>query len=120
MLPKHHKFTSSSDFSRTIKWGARAGSRTVVVHVYDHQAESGAVPVTVGGPRFGLIVSKAVGNAVVRHRTSRKLRHVCLSLIDDLPRTTNMVVRALPASAEADSDTLRRDVVKALRKAAAK
>lgn len=120
MLPKKHKFTSPSEFSRTVKRGTRAGSRTVVVHVHDTLAEPGAAPVTVGGPRFGLVVSKAVGNAVTRHAVSRKLRHICRTLIDDLPPTAGIVIRALPASASATSDQLRRDVDKALRKARSK
>ena len=69
MLPAHLKLTSPTQFRRTIKGGQRAGSRTLVVHVNDTPAEVAAT-----GPRFGLVVSKAVGNAVVRHRTARRLR----------------------------------------------
>ncbi|AWB82886.1 ribonuclease P protein component [Corynebacterium yudongzhengii] len=120
MLPKKYKFTSPAEFSRTVKKGTRAGSKTVVVHFHDLKAGPGAAFVTTGGPRFGLIVSKAVGGAVVRHRTSRRLRHICAALIDDLPPTAGIVVRALPAAGGADSDQLRRDIVKCLTKARSK
>ena len=33
-------------------------------------------PGTVGGPRAGFVVGKAVGNSVVRHRVTRQLRAV--------------------------------------------
>ncbi len=112
MLPAHLKLTSPSQFRRAIKGGKRAGSRTVVVHYRDNQAE-----VAAAGPRFGLVVSKAVGNAVTRHATSRRLRHVCRSLADTLPVTAEVVVRALPASATATSEQLARDLAKALGKA---
>ena|SRR5699024_12663588 len=99
-----------------MKRGRRAGSRTVVVHLLDRRTgpDAGAVPVHQGGPRVGLIVSKAVGNAVIRHRTSRRLRHVCASLFDVLPPTTDLVVRALPASGTASSSTLEKDMRRAL------
>ena len=72
--------------------------------------------VRVGGPRFGLIVSKAVGNAVIRHRVARRLRHMCGKVIAELPADTDIVVRALPGAATADSDELLRQLRGALRK----
>lgn len=116
MLPKRHKFTSPADFSRTIKRGRRAGTRTVVVHLVDRGTGPDAGIAHQGGPRVGLIVSKAVGNAVIRHRTSRRLRHVCADLFDQLPKTTDLVVRALAPAGAASTSDLNRDIRKALRR----
>lgn len=127
MLPTQHKLTSPVQFRRTIKGGKRAGSRTVVVHLRQGQSDQGATPegakagahtelIDQTGPRFGLVVSKAVGNAVVRHRTSRRLRHVCAKLIPEIPADTDVVVRALQASGSASSEQLEKDMRKALRK----
>lgn len=87
----------------------------MVVHLWDQAtgADDGG-PATWGGPRFGLIVSKAVGNAVIRHRTSRRLRHICAGLIDDLPATTHVVIRALPRAGDATSAHLEHDIRRAL------
>ena len=115
MLPKPHKLTSPAQFRRTIKGGRRAGSRTLVVHVLDTSHQRDDIAVT--GPRFGLVVSKAVGNAVVRHRTSRRLRHVCLGLLDELPGHYDVVIRALPASGNAPSAQLDADLRKAFARA---
>ena len=92
----------------------RAGSRTLMVHV--HQRNE---PVIQGGPRFGLVVSKQVGNAVTRHAVSRKLRHVVVEreLVDKLERSVDVVIRALPPAAAATTDELARDLEKALDKA---
>lgn len=75
-------------------------------------------PVTIGGPRCGLIVSKAVGNAVVRHRTSRRLRHAFARLIaeESVPRSLNVVLRALPRAGVASSADLDKDLRDGLRK----
>lgn len=88
----------------------RAGSRTLMVHVYSRDT-----PVIQGGPRFGLVVSKQVGNAVMRHAVSRKLRGVVQrELVDRLPRECDVVIRALPPAAAATSDELARDLAKAM------
>ncbi|WIM67689.1 ribonuclease P protein component [Corynebacterium breve] len=112
MLPTAHKLASSGDFRWTMKTGTRAGSRTLVVY---HAART--EPVITGGPRFGLIVSKAVGNAVIRHRTSRRLRHLCMGLVDKLDPATDIVIRALPGSGVATSAELNDDLTAALGKA---
>ena len=69
-----------------------------------------------GGPRFGLIVSKAVGNAVVRHRVARRLRHMCADAAGELPTAVDVVIRALPGAATADSAELDRQLRSALRR----
>lgn len=118
MLPRRHKLTSPAEFKRTIRGGRRGGSRTLVVHVHDRSTEPGDPdPSLTGGPRFGLVVSKAVGNAVTRHTVSRRLRHCAQRIVDKLPCSTDIVIRALPAAGTADSARLAADLHKALRKA---
>lgn len=66
--------------------------------------------------RVGFVVSKAVGSAVVRHRVSRRLRHLMRERLHVLPAGTLVVVRALPPAAHADSSDLGADLDAALRK----
>jgi ribonuclease P protein component len=63
-----------------------------------------------------MIVSKAVGSAVVRHRVARRLRHVCASLQSELPAEADVVIRALPGAATASSEELERQLRSGLRK----
>lgn len=52
-------------------------------------------------PRVGFVVSKAVGNAVVRNRTKRVLRALMSARVGQLPEGVDVVVRAnadLPGS----------------------
>ncbi len=71
---------------------------------------------STGPPRVGLVVSKAVGNAVVRHRVSRRLRHVAAEFLTDLPDGTDVVLRARPAASAASSRELAADVRSGLRR----
>ncbi|MFE9788396.1 ribonuclease P protein component [Nocardia salmonicida] len=119
MLPEPYRLHHRAEFSRTVRRGQRIGRRDLVVHAlrhgYDDVADGDSL-VRVGGPRFGLIVSKAVGNAVVRHRVARRLRHMCAQVVDELPVGTDVVIRALPGAATADSAELLRQLRTGLRK----
>jgi ribonuclease P protein component len=70
----------------------------------------GSDRVPPSGARAGFVVGKAVGNSVVRHRLTRRLRAVVREELDRLPPTADLVVRARPGAGEANSDVLRRDL----------
>ena len=72
-------------------------------------AQGGEVP-----SRAGFVVSRAVGNAVVRNRVKRRLRHLAADQVDRLPASSALVVRALPAAATASYAELRADLVRCL------
>nr|WP_221332854.1 ribonuclease P protein component [Nocardia transvalensis] len=110
-MPEPYRLHHRADFSRTVRRGRRIGRRDLVVHALLLEPE-----VRIGGPRFGLIVSKAVGNAVVRHRVARRLRHICAGLADEIPAEADIVIRALPGAAELSSAELDRQLRAALRK----
>lgn len=121
MLPAQHKLHRPGDFSATVRRGRRIGRRTIVLHYLDPAGDGGgAADARIsrsGGPRVGFVVSKAVGNSVVRHAVTRKLRHVVRDVLADVPASADMVIRALPASATATSEELAKDVRKALARA---
>ena len=62
------------------------------------------------GARAGFVVGKAVGNSVVRHRVTRRLRAVVRVELDRLPAGADLVVRARPEAAAASSALLRSDL----------
>jgi ribonuclease P protein component len=58
----------------------------------------------------GFVVGKAVGNSVVRHRVTRRLRAVVRDELHRLPSTADLVVRARPEAGTATSALLHRDL----------
>jgi ribonuclease P protein component len=115
VLPAVHRLTDAHGFRQATRRGRRAASRTLVVHLWaDVAAVDGAVD---GGPdptRVGLVVSKAVGNAVVRNRVKRRLRHLAREQLSLLPAAAVLVIRALPRAGSASSAELRSDLDRCL------
>ena len=66
------------------------------------------------GPVVGLVVSRAVGNAVTRNHVKRRLRSLMRERLPLLPSAGRVVVRALPPAATADYATLGADLDGAL------
>ncbi len=109
MLPAQYRMTRSAEFGTTVKHGVRAVQPDIVVHARRDCAG--------GGPRIGFVVSKSVGNAVERHRVTRRLRHVTRAVLTDLQPTDVIVIRALPGSRDAVSARLQHEVRTGLRRA---
>lgn len=115
MLAAENRLRDSDAFRRTVKSGRRAGSRALVVHLLEPGSAAG--PATTVPPRAGFVVSKAVGNAVVRTRVKRRLRHLVRSRLTPLAPGSELVVRALPAAAALGSAELGTELDRCLSRA---
>ena len=109
MLPAGHRLRTSAEFSAALRGSGgapavRFGSRLIVVHATMTDARAGLPP------RVGFVVSKAVGGAVVRNRTKRRLRAILASRVGRLPEGSDVVIRANPVAAQADSRELATDL----------
>jgi ribonuclease P protein component len=131
MLPAANRLRRSSDFAAAMRGGRRVGRGTLVVHLASDIAKQpgsslpGCLPSAEPGDvialvseseliKAGFVVSKAVGNAVVRNRVKRRLRHLVAAHQTELPPGSTIVVRALPAAAGAAYQTLELDLTSAL------
>ena len=72
-----------------------------------------------GPVRFGFIVSKQVGSAVIRNTVRRRLKAVCAEALPSVRGGASVVIRALPSAATAEYSALRSDVLRCLQKKAA-
>ncbi len=114
MLSIENRLRSRADFSDVVRHGRRASRPLLTVHALLAAAPVAADPAPPAPARAGLVVSKAVGNSVVRHRTARRLRHLLRDGLDTVPAGARLVVRAAPAAAEARSPALAVDLESAL------
>lgn len=91
MLPAANRMRAAADFAHTTRRGTKVTRGSVVVYLADSEG--------AGQPQVGLVVSKSVGNSVIRHRVSRRIRGAVSPLLPTLPAGTYVVVRALPGAA---------------------
>jgi len=111
VLAKANRITRGADYRATVRRGARFSGASTVTYIRPNP-DSDVV-------RFGFIVSKAVGNAVRRNLVRRRLKAAAYEL---LPRFSSsveggsgmdVVVRALPASAQAPWASLHEELLRA-------
>ncbi|RKN36045.1 ribonuclease P protein component [Streptomyces hoynatensis] len=121
MLPPENRLRRREDFATAMRRGRRAGRPHLVVHLCDQlsaQLRGATYPHPAGEtpspPRAGFVVSKAVGNAVVRNLVQRRLRHLIRPRLNGLPAGSLVVVRALPGAGDAAYDQLARELDAAL------
>lgn len=107
MTWSRHRLHTGGEFRAVTRGGVRAARSHVVVHL---------TLLTQGdeAPRVGFVVSKRIGNAVVRNRVTRRLREIIRPHLAALPPGTAVVLRALPGIDQQPFAELRADVDSAL------
>jgi len=118
VLSSEFRLHHATDFREVVRRGRRASRPLLTVHALLPDQPGPDEPAgLVLSPRAGLVVSKAVGGSVVRHRISRRLRHLLRDQLATLPAGARVVVRAAPAAGAAPSAALGSDLDAALRSA---
>lgn len=111
MLPVERRIRRGREFERALHSGRRSGRAGISVALFVPEPAA-----TIAQPaRVGFVVSKAVGNAVVRNRLRRRLRELMRPRIDSLPAGSLLVVRAKPVAATLGFDVLANQLDGALR-----
>lgn len=98
MLARANRVVKPSDFRAIVRRGRRTTTASTLIYRVERDHADPA--------RFGFIVAKTVGNAVERNLVRRRMRAVCRSIVDAGGSGSDVVVRALPGSAQRDWTSL--------------
>ncbi|RKR75829.1 ribonuclease P protein component [Frondihabitans australicus] len=121
MLARANRIVRADDYRNTVRRGRKSATAHCVVYVRSGRPAPQGPAVSAPGdiaqePRFGFIVSKAVGNAVTRNTVRRRLKAVSHELLrtgvaaEFLPERTDVVIRALPGSIGVPWSTLLEEI----------
>jgi len=116
VLPAAFRLRDPELFRRAIRHGRRTGSRTLVLHRLESESNAGQGPVGAPSAQVGLVVSKAVGQAVTRNLVKRRIRAAARELLGQLGPADVLVIRATPAAATASYAELSRDLGRCVQK----
>jgi ribonuclease P protein component len=115
-VQRRNRLSRSRDFDAVYRHGRSVSTRFLTLYWYEREE-------TVGDPRLGFAVPKAVGNAVIRNRIKRQLREIVRGRLEHVPPTNDYVLivrQGLPEAAEANGHEWLQDRVdEVLGKAAA-
>jgi ribonuclease P protein component len=115
-VQRRNRLSRSRDFDAVYRHGRSVSTRFLTLYWFQRDE-------TVGDPRLGFAVPKAVGNAVVRNRIKRQLREIVRGRLARVPATNDYVLvvrKGLPEATEANGfEWLEARVDEVLGKAAA-
>ena len=118
-MTRRHRLSRSRDFDAVYRQGRSVSTRFLVLYWFAREDET----VAEEGPRLGLAVPRAVGNAVTRNRIKRRLREIFRARSSELPHDNDYVLVVRTGLAEAAEtrgfDWLSERVDEILEKAAA-
>ena len=106
---KADKIRKSRDFRLVQKRGSKLKSRDFLFIFLPFYR----VPQATNHPRFGLVVSKKVGNAVCRNLVKRRLREACRRHKHLMRKSLNIVVIAFASALHRTQDEVDSQVVEA-------
>lgn len=111
MLARPNRLTRGADYKAVVRRGRRCASPHTITYV---TASGESRPA-----RFGFIVSRQVGGAVVRNTVRRRLKAVCAEALPTVRPGADVVIRALPNAGAARFADLRDEVARCLTRSAA-
>lgn len=107
-MKRRYRLTHSADFARLRKQGQSWSHPLVLLSMGRNE---------LGQPRFGFIVSRRVGKAVVRNRVKRQLREAVRHHLDEFPQSWDYVLVARPRIVEAGYAEIENAVLQMLARA---
>ncbi|WP_192497001.1 ribonuclease P protein component [Gulosibacter chungangensis] len=100
MLAHPNRVTRGDDYRRISRRGHRVGARGLVVLAELHVDATAPT-------RFGFIITKRVGVAVVRNRLRRRLKAISRELLILVPTGASFIIRVFPEVADLTYAELR-------------
>lgn len=107
-MKRKYRITRANDFKR-VRQNGKAYTHPLVVILVSKEPDD--------EKRIGIIVGKAVGNAVMRNLVKRRIRSIADEFIQQFNRNAEILIIAKPPIASADFSQIRQALLDGMRKA---
>ncbi|AOM81407.1 ribonuclease P protein component [Salisediminibacterium beveridgei] len=101
-MKKEHRLRKNEDFQSVFKSGKSVANRQFVVYTLAKPGQ--------GPSRFGLSISKKIGNAVTRNRIKRLVKEVIRLQIHEMPSDMDVVIIARKPAAAMDFHDIKKSI----------
>ena len=93
-LQRRNRLSRSRDFDAVYRHGRSVSTRFLTLYWFERDE-------SIGDPRLGFAVPKAVGNAVIRNWIKRQLREIVRGRLEGVPQLNDYVLVVRPGLPEA-------------------
>lgn len=104
MLPKPHRLRKSQEYDLVYQQGQK--HYTPIFMVFIRSAKKSDLPNHAKLPRFGVVASKKVGNAVARNRAKRMVRESIRKILPDLKPEFEAVIISFDKILESNTEEI--------------
>lgn len=108
MLKKELRINTKKEYNNIYKYGKKIPARYIIVFIMNNYQDKN---------RFGVVVSKKVGNAVHRNRIKRQLRAIVKDKLEGLKGGYDIVIIARKTSKNTLYDLLEKDFLQVMKRA---
>jgi ribonuclease P protein component len=107
MLVRRYRLTKRNDFKKVFQRGKKSFGKLFSIRHLVNDLEN---------PRIAVVVSNKVSKrAIVRNKIKRRIRAVVKNNLADVSDNYDVIISALPPSVDVDYDTLKVELINALK-----
>ncbi|MDY5585571.1 MAG: ribonuclease P protein component [Arcanobacterium sp.] len=104
MLPTVNRLRKAAEYREVFSNSKRRGNETLIVHAVIKDTNEADLL------KVGFVVGKKVGNSVIRHKVTRRLRHIVRDLLPNIT-AQQIVIRAQKPASTASSHELKEKLI---------
>lgn len=111
MLKRENRIRKQKEFDKIYRQSKRINSKNfrLLIRFTTPEVITGGTQKKVES-KFGFIITKKVGNAVIRNKTKRRFRAIIREFLPDLKSSFEAVIIAFPQIVDASFEDLRTEV----------
>lgn len=107
MLAKKYRINQNKEYNAIYNNGEKVIGRYIIIYILANNLDYN---------RYGIVTSKKIGNAVIRNKAKRRLRHIVKINMENIKTSYDIVIIGRYKISETDFKLIERDFMIVMRK----